>query len=154
MASPGGVGQEAGVEGFGFGDHAVEAEVSFDSFAAGGAEAPGELGLLEELEQGRGEGSRVVRLDQQAGLAVEDDLRDWPDSAGDDWSAGRHRFQQDEAETFPEGGEDQQVPGGQEGWQVVAVAVEGDPVEQATITGVGAELVGRGQVLVADQLDS
>ena len=71
------------------------------ALAAGLAERAARVGVSEQrLERGR-DAVDVARLDEQARLAVDDDLRHGADPRRDDRQAGQHRLEQDDPEPLP-----------------------------------------------------
>src|SRR6187549_3752770 len=60
-------------------DHLLDAEALVDQVVAGPADARREVGVLEEPDERRGEGSRGPRRDKEAGAAIVDHLGDAPD---------------------------------------------------------------------------
>jgi hypothetical protein len=80
-----------------------------DARAPGGAHAGAPLGVAPDLEQRGGEPLPVAGLEEESARPRFDELRDAADARRDDRTAARHRFHQDDGDSFHPAREDEGV---------------------------------------------
>ena len=88
------------VEGEDLVDHEAVVEGLLAALSAGVAQALAEVGLVDELAQGVGEGVDVAWGDQEAGFVVVDDFAGAVDVEGDDGFAGEESLGEGAGEAF------------------------------------------------------
>ena len=103
------------------------------------AEATAQGRVAEQVAEALGEGLCVAGLDQEAVLAIADDLRDTTGAGGDDRDAGRRGLEQGDAEPLHVGWMDQQVETAEHPLEVVAETGEGHPCAEPEGIPLGLE---------------
>ncbi len=115
----------------------VEGETPLRSLAACVAQLPAELRIGDQAADRGGELGRVSGLDEQPGLAVENELGHPADSGSDDGQACSHRFQHRDGHALGGAREDEHVGACQQFGNVPSLAEELDAVADSEPSNLG-----------------
>ncbi len=85
----------------------------------------------DQARERSGEGGRIAWWNEDAGLAVDDQLRHASDASGDHREAGGHRFEHGDRHSLRGAGEDEDVRIREQLRNVVALAEQPDPLGEA-----------------------
>ena len=118
----------------------VEGEAPLRALAACFAQLPAELRVGGQAADRGGELVRVARLDEEPGLAVDDELRDTADLRADDRQACGHRLQHRDRHALGGAREDEDIGAGEQLGYVPSLTEEVDAVADPEPADLGLQL--------------